>query len=334
MKPSELFIFVEDRIKAKVNRPVLILSSPGIGKTQICAQVAKKLNIGFKVVHAPTLLPEDYGLPVPSADRTKVNFIVPHSKFPVEGSDCEENGIFLIDEMTQADVNTQKAMANLMQEREVHGHKIKKGWKILATGNRSSDKSGANKLLLHLGNRVSRVSLDLSVPDWTEWALDNGVHESLIAFIQYMPDKLNKFSIDNEVNATPRSWVEGVAAQIGKISKDVEHEAFCGDVGEGPATEFLAFLQVYRDLPDIQDILKAPSKTKVPAELSTIYAVVGMLVGNTSKADFPKLFEYVQRLPPEFVVLYIKQARIKCKEIQTHKVFLNWCANEGRDLLI
>lgn len=334
MKPSELFILVESRVAAGVKRPVLALSSPGIGKTQIAGQIAKKLGIGFMPVHAPTLLPEDYGLPVPSADKTKVNFIVPHSKFPVVGSDCPENGILLIDEMTQADVNTQKAMANLLQEREVHGHKLKDGWFIMATGNRTSDKAGANKILTHLKNRVSLMEVELSVPDWTQWALENNVHEGLIAFIQFRPDKLSNFNPDNEINATPRSWVEGVGAQIGKIPVDLEQEAFAGDVGIGPATEFLGFLQIYRDLPDIKDILASPTKCRIPDKLDVAYATVGMLVANTTKTTFPKIFEYVERLEPEFLVLYIKQSRVKCPEIQVHKTFLNWAASAGADVLL
>ena len=47
---------------------------------------------------------------------------------------------------------------------------------------------------------------------------------------------------------------------------DLAHAAVAGCVGEGPAAEFAAFRQLYRELPDVDAALTAPDATPVPRE--------------------------------------------------------------------
>lgn len=332
MKPSELKAFIKSRIESKIKRSVLVESSPGIGKTQIAAQIASELGIGFKTIHAPLLQPEDYGFPVINADKTDVNFLVSLDKFPMEDSKCEDAGILLIDEMSQADSSAQKILANLIQEREIHGKKLKKGWSIVATGNRVSDRSGANRILGHLSNRLTRIELEASLEDWTSWALNSGVKPEVISFIRFRPSMLSSYDAQKEINATPRAWAEGVSMGIGSIPEGLEYDAFRGDVGDGPASEFLAFLKIYRELPDVQTIFSSPDTTPVPSDLSTIYAVIGSIVGSMTLKDFPAALKYVRRMPTEFSLLFIRDARSKIPSVQTTKEFIHWATNEGKEL--
>src|SRR5690606_37306755 len=152
----------------------------------------------------------------------------------------------LIDELAQADASGQKILANLFQEREIHGHRIKDGWTIVATGNRAQDRAGANRILGHLSNRMTRVELEASLDDWTQWSLANGVKPEVVAFIRFRPELLTNYDAKQEINATPRAWVEGISARLGLIPSELEFSVFSGDVGEGPASEFLAFLKIYK----------------------------------------------------------------------------------------
>jgi hypothetical protein len=86
--------------------------------------LADELGIGFIAFHAPTLQIEDISMPVISAKRDAVNFIVDKA-FPMEGTDHPDSGILLIDELPQADASVQKTLANLLQEREIKGRKLK-----------------------------------------------------------------------------------------------------------------------------------------------------------------------------------------------------------------
>ena len=333
MKPSELKELIKARHKAGIKRPILVESSPGLGKTQLAEQAANELDIAFKVIHAPLLQPEDYGLPVISKDKTNVDFVVSYDKFPLEGSDCSDEGIFLIDEISQADNSAQKILANLIQAREIHGKKLKDGWTIVATGNKQSDRAGANRILGHLGNRVSRVGLDLSLDDWTQWALQNDIATEVVAFIRFRPDLLSNYDPAKDINATPRAWAEGVGASIGNIPESLEFPVFCGDVGEGPAAEFLAFVKIYRDLPSPDAILADPKKHKVPTDPATLYALCGALAHKATPQNFGRALTYVRRMSPEFSVLFVRDAGHRNEDVFHTKEYIDWASKEGADLL-
>lgn len=333
MKPNDFKKLLIRRYEKKVRRPILVESEPGLGKTQLAAQAAKELNIGFMSIHAPLLQPEDYGFPVISKERDNVDFIVSSSKFPIVGSDCPDDGIFLIDEISQADASAQKILANLVHEREIHGKKLKKNWLIVTTGNRTKDRSGANRILGHLGNRVTRVTLEASLDDWTQWSLANDVNPEVIAFIRFRPELLCQYDANADVSATPRAWVDGISQSLGVTDKDLEFEVFKGDVGEGPASEFLAFLKIYRELPSPDAIILNPTKSDVPTKPAVLFAVCGALSHKTTEANFDRVMKYIKRLPPEFSVLYVRDVQMLCPEIVHTKEYIRWATDEGAKLL-
>lgn len=340
LKPSDLKTLISDRYKASMTRPLLIEGSPGLGKTQIPAQAAAELGVAFKVIHAPLMQPEDYGFPVISADRRDVEFIVSREKFPLEGSDCPDKGIFLVDELSQADNSAQKILANLVHEREIHGKRLKPGWAIVATGNRTGDRAGANRILSHLGNRVTRIQLEASIDDWTQWALTNDVQTEVIAFIRFRPNLLSAFDSKNDINATPRAWVDGVSRALGSVKPAHEFAVFAGDVGEGPAAEFCGFLKVYRKLPNPDTVLLNPKTEPVPTDAATQYAIVGALAARTTAVNFGRALTYIERLKTpdgtpasEFSVLYVRDVMRRAPEIQNSKDFTTWATGPGAKLL-
>jgi len=333
MKPSELKNLIASRFKAGIKRPLYVVSSPGLGKTQIAGQAAKELEIGFKAIHAPLLQPEDYGFPVISQGKEDVKFIVSKEKFPLVGSDCPETGIFLIDELPQADNSAQKILANLIQEREVHGQRLKPGWSVIATGNRTTDRAGANRLLSHLKARVTEIELEAHLDDWCQWALDNEIKMEVVSFLRFRPDLLNQFDAQCETNPTPRAWCEGVSAALGVINSSLEFPVFKGDVGEGAAAEFLAFLQIFRDLPSPDAIVLNPGTVAVPEKLATLYALCGALANKVTEVNFSRIMVYINRMPAEFSVLFVRDAIRRKPAIQTSKEFIKWAAGDGAKLL-
>lgn len=333
MRPIQLKQLIEARFKAGIKRPLHIEGSPGLGKTQIPAQVSKELDIGFQALHGPLLQPEDYGFPVISADKSDVDFIVSKHKFPVEGSAYPDKGILLLDELPQCDMSAQKILANLAQEREIHGQKLKDGWMIISTGNRVTDRAGANRLLSHLRNKITSVELEVSLDDWTNWALANGIATEVIAFIRFRPDLLNAFDPQAECNPTPRAWCQGVSAALGNIPAELEFPTFKGDVGEGAAAEFTAFLKIYRKLPSPDAILMSPDTAEVPKDPATLYALCGALANRTTGDNFDRVMKYTSRMSPEFTVLFIKDVIKRKPEIQTTPTFIQWGSGPGAKLL-
>lgn len=316
-----------------VKRPMLIEGSPGLGKTQLPRQVADELGIEFRLLHAPLMQPEDYGMPVVNANRDGIKFVVP-DKFPLEGSDCPSEGLLCLDELPQTDNAGQKILANLIQEREIHGYKIKPGWALIATGNRMQDRAGANRVLSHLRARVTTITFEPHLDDWCQWALTHNVDPSIISFIRFKPNMLNNFNADKEVSPTPRSWAEGISPIIGNVPPEVENECFTGAIGEGAAAEFTGFLKIVRKLPNPDVVLMNPDKADVPKEPSVLYAISGAIAHRATQDNFERVMTYAKRLPPEFMVLVVRDAVRKDKTIQHTRTFTDWATKEGARVLM
>lgn len=333
MRMSLLQGTIKARIEAGIHRPVYVMGPPGGGKTQGAKQIAAELDIGFVPFHAPTLQIEDISMPVISAKRDAVNFIVDKA-FPMEGTNHPDSGILLIDELPQADASVQKMLANLLQEREIKGKKLKDGWTIIATGNRQSDRAGANRVLSHLMNRMTAIELEPHLDDWCNWymAQDNFSFEGL-SFLRFKPNLLLDFNAQRDINPTPRAWVEGVFATLGTIPHEAEMEAWRGDVGEGPAAEFTSYLRIYRSLPNPDAVLLNPDSHVVPTEGATLYALSGALAQRATRDNFDRVMAYSKRMPPEFTVLLVKDAMKLCPAVSSTQAFVKWAQKEGAALL-
>ena len=321
------------KIFHSLHRPALVEGPPGGGKTQTIQQVAKELGVAFLHFHAPTMQPEDFAIPAPNAARTGIDFLI-NSRFPIVGSDHPDEGIILIDEAPQADNSIQKTVANLVQEREIYGTKLKPGWTIFMTGNRQSDRAGANRILSHLRNRVTTLPFDTSVDDWVGWAIDHDIRPELIGFVKFKPGMLHDFKPDMDINPTPRAWAEGVSPILDVVPHAAEMECIAGAVGEGAAGEFKAFLNVYRKLPNPDDVIAHPDKHAVPEETSVKYALSSALAYRATSENFGNIMQFMSKMPKEYGVLVAHSAIRKDSSIQQTKAFINWAVKEGASVLL
>lgn len=287
-------------------RTLCIEGAPGGGKTTVVRDAAASLNIPVVELHMPTMLVEDFGVLYPdAADTGTLSYRLPHWFPDADNPDTPAEGILLFDDRNQASPDLQKVLANICQARTLHGHRLPDGWQVISTGNRQSDRAGANRVLSHLRNRETVVSLDTSVEAWTKWALSHDIRAEVVAFVNFRPDLLHNFDPAKEANPTPRSWAEGVSALMGVIPQAAEYECFAGAVGEAAATEFVGFLRTWRELPDPKAVLKDPEAAPVPTAPDVLYALGGALSQHVDYSTMDAFVKYIDRIPLEFATLAV-----------------------------
>lgn len=312
-------------------RTIAIEGSPGGGKTTIVQEVAKELGVGYIEKHMPTMLVEDFGILYPNGDDM-LHYKLP-DWFPYEGrTDIPDEGILCFDDRNQASADLQKVLANICQARNLHGKPMKAGWMVVSTGNRQSDRAGANRVLSHLRNRETVYELETHLDDWTSWAIDNGVKPVVISFIRFRTALLHDFDPQRDVNPSPRSWVEGVADMIGVVPPEAEYETFKGAVGEGSAAEFSGFLKIERKLPNPDTIIQSPMSVTVPDDPATCYALTGALGERANADNFGNIVKFAERMSPEFSVLCVSYASRKNPDLASHQAFTEW-AIKHQDVL-
>lgn len=307
----------------KVGRTVCVEGPPGGGKTTITREVAESLGRNYIEMHLPTMLVEDFG--IPEIQGETLRYKLP-DWFPAKGSrhDTPQGGVLCFDDRNQAGPDIQKVLANICQARTLHGVPMADNWSVVSTGNRQSDRAGANRVLGHLRNRETVLEMETHLDDSSAWMLSNGVRPEVVSFLRFRPALLHDYDPQRDTNPTPRSWVEGVSAVLGAVPAEAEFECFKGAVGGGAAAEFVGFLRIFRKLPNPDAILLDPTNSEVPSDPATLYALSGALSARASQGNLDRIVTYCGRMPPEFSVLTISSAARRDPSITSTQAFTTW----------
>lgn len=311
-----------------VNVPMFLWGPPGIGKSQIVAQVAADLSLPLIDVRAVLLDPVDLrGIPSVEQGATRWN---PPVFLPTEGE-----GVLFLDELSQAPDAVQSSLLQLVLDRKLGEYRMPDGWRILAAGNRVTDGTFSRKISKALGSRfATHLELAVDLDEWCSWAVANDVPAEIISFLRLRPDLLHHFDPKAQGNSfpCPRVWAN-VGRFMGKLPREAELPFFAGALGFGPAAEFTSFLQVYRDLPDIEAIMLDPDTAEVPREPSVLYALCGAMSRTVTKGNVSRAFRYMKRLPAEFQVVWLRDALQADPGLATTREFFGW-AKDNADLLL
>jgi ATPase family associated with various cellular activities (AAA) len=302
MRPSDVTKALAALIPTR--RPIYLWGAPGVSKSSLVRQATESLNLDLVDVRATLLDPVDLrGLPRIDGDTA---IWLPPAFLPRFGA-----GVLFLDELAQAAPLVQSACLQLTLDRRIGEYELPESWSVVAASNRSEDRAGTHRLISPLLNRFVHLDLEVSPEDWQRWAVTAGVAAEVRAFLQYRPGLLAQFDPASNPRAfpTPRSW-QFVSDVLARTPGELLHPVIAGCVGDGPAAEFLGFLRLYRELPDLDQVLTRPDSAVVPREPAVLYALVGALVERcrADQAPLTSFVKYALRLPEEFAVLALRDA--------------------------
>lgn len=322
MRPSEIALALETCLRARV--PAYVIGPPGVGKSAVGHQVTAKLGRQLIDWRASQLDPVELrGLPYVIEGLTRY---APLGNLPRDGS-----GVLLLDELGDAPPMVQSALYQLILDRRLGEYVLPDGWDIVAAGNTQADKANAQRLSTALANRFWHGTFEVDLNEWCAWALGAGVPVEVVAFVRFRPETLHAFDPQSKERAfaSPRSW-----EFVGKLFKagvpaKIELGMYAGAVGNGVATEFVGFLQVYRELPSIDAILLNPDKAVVPAKPAVQYAVTGALARKATQGNMDRVVTYLKRLPAEFAVSGFRDASARDPLVMQTASAIKWMAENA-----
>lgn len=298
----------------------MIVGAPGGGKSAVAKQAALEIGIEPNNIHQFFVSlrdPVDL-LGTPAHDEHVTRWRKPEDLAVLEHG----RHALILEELPDGSIPMQNAVCGLIYDRKVGQLKLSKNVYIIATGNRVKDKSGANRMTSKLLGRVRSLEFTENIDDWSEWALLNNLRVDLIQFLRFRPDLLSAFDPDR-VCPTPRNW-ERVAMIPEDFPQELFFENVAGDVGEGAAAEFTAFIKTFRSLPNIENLVMNPERAEVPTEPAVLYALTGALARRISKDNFDRVNKYLTRMPPEFNVMCVRDAMKISPDIVNTKTFVEW----------
>lgn len=327
MKPSEIVSALETLIH--VQQPVFLWGAPGVGKSQVVAQVAARHGLTLVDVRAVLLDPVDLR-GIPRIDAQGGAVWCPPSFLPRSGQ-----GVLFLDELNAAPPLVQAACYQLILDRKLGEYTLPEGWVIIAAGNRESDRAVTHRMPSALANRLVHLDFEPDLEDWLDWATQAGIDARLRAFLRFRPKLLHAFDPSRNEKAfpSPRSW-EFVSRILRAGARWATlRDLFKGAVGEAAAVECLGFLELCGRMPDVDEVLADPGQTPIPEDPAVMYALCESLARRASDTTMPSLAVVAGRLPVEFGVLLMRDAAATDPDIVETGAFQAW-ASANSDVLV
>ena len=258
-------------------RPVFLWGPPGIGKSEVVAEVAEELNGHVIDLRMAQMEPTDIrGIPYFNKDINKMDWAAPvdlpdenfASQYPIV--------ILFLDEMNSAPPAVQAAGYQLILNRRVGKYVLPDNVVIVAAGNRDSDKGVTYRMPMPLANRFLHLEMRPDFTAWQGWAVNKGIHKDVVGYLSFAKQDIYDFDSKSASRAfaTPRSWVF-VSDLLN--DEDVEYDTLfnlvSGAVGEGLAVKFMAHRKIASKMPEPSDILSGKVKDLAVKEVSAMYSL-------------------------------------------------------------
>ena len=190
-----------------------IIGPAGVGKTAICYQIISELieetgkSFEIIMVKSPVLSRDDFIIPFPIIDENSASFKMLYSDFIPKGKDtC---GLFVIDEFSRGDHSLQQLLWQVQNEYSVHRYNFPKEWFVISIDNPDDSEYSMDILEDAAGlRRQLHIYVEVSVPDFLNYAIANDFHPMVVEFIQTHPDYLYDFQSQKigAVYANPASY--------------------------------------------------------------------------------------------------------------------------------
>lgn len=316
------------KLHYKVKLPLWVWGTMGIGKSSVVLQASKELakemdmeftlnedltaqKFGFIDMRASQLEPSDVkGIPTITTDsmgNQVTKWILPNW-LP---KNKDSKGILFFDELNLANQSVQSAFYQLIQDRKLDDYTLPNGWIIISAGNTTNDKANVFDVGSPLLNRFTHSILKIpSKDEWIKWGLQNNIHNSILAFLEFKPSFLYKFDRQNKDKSfpTPRTW-EFASKLLSQCSNnlDTQRLVISSAIGEGVATEFMAFVRLQNKI-NIDEIFKNPESVQNIKEIDLKYSLLGIVTEKyrEDKKHLEKCIDICKYLEPEFAILQLR----------------------------
>lgn len=203
-------------------------------------------------------------------------------------------GVIFMDEVNGAMPIVQAACYQLFLDRKLGELELPAGAMVMAAGNRENDGGVTFNLATPLKDRMIHVELVADLQEWTNWAMDAGVHPMVVSYLQSNTTDFNTLSPNNPNicgGSSPRSWVTiselvyEFENMFGEQASEGEERILTammdGTVGDDIAGRVKTHRKMVHKLPKTMDILTGKVKDLSEVkdmDISKHYAVVFNLV--------------------------------------------------------
>lgn len=341
-------------------RPILILGSPGIGKTQIMEQISRECEVGlvaYTITHhtrqsaigLPFISEKEYGGKKYAVTEYTMSEIVASIYDKIEQTGLKE-GILFIDEINCVSETLAPAMLQFLQCKTFGNHKIPEGWIIVAAGNPPEYNRSVREFDIVTLDRVKKIDVEADFAAWKEYAYEADMHPAVISYLNNRKQNFYKIetTVDGKHFATPRGWddLSQIIKVYEKLGLQVDRELVVQYI-QFPkiAKDFANYLELYYKYQtdyQIEEILAGRTdevmlKKIAHASFDERLSVVGLLLSRLSEAfrdiymEDAEVGQIFARL--KAVLGQETEDKLPVLRVETEKLRIEWERKKQAELL-
>lgn len=288
-------------IPQPMQRPLMLMGPPGVGKTAVVGQVAERLHLNFvsySITHhtrqsalgLPYITEATYGGKAYRVSRYTMSEIIAATYDAMEASGVGE-GILFLDEVNCVSETLAPAMLQFLQYKAFGQHRLPEGWVVVCAGNPPEYNRSAREFDPAMLDRLKRIDVEPDLDVWMGYATEHGVHPAVTTYLRSKPDAFFRIrsTVDGTRMVTARGWED-----LSRMLVALEHEGLEAgrelvgqylqdpDVAEDFAL-YLGLFRKYRDTYRVGDILAGTVAEQDAARVGKApfderLALVGLLV--------------------------------------------------------
>lgn len=336
----------------RAKRTANLVSSPGLGKSAVCAEIARHWKLKLIDIRLTEYDPTELnGYPFILNPKDEWHLIkaghVPMETFPTIHDKIPEGykgWLILLDEFPSAPLSVQAAAYKITLDRKVGQHQLHNNCMIVTAGNKQTDKAIVNRMSTAQQSRLSTLVIKACLNTWLDWAERadatnwGPIDHRIRSFLRWKPELLHDFNPDHAdlTFPCPRTWhITSDLAQANKW-ETLEYKKLpllAGTVGHGAARQFHAFTEVFEHLPTIKEIISNPLMCNLPDEISVHHAAAGLVGHHIDKTNAKPLFQFLSRLPADIQTVTLRNAIRRKDELRTVPELLQWAAQNSKELI-
>lgn len=264
-------------VAMRKRRPVFLWGPPGIGKSELVADICSELKGRLYDLRLALMDPSDLkGVLYYNTELHTATWSAPPDLPSKEEAAKYPIVVLFLDEMNSAPPATQAAAYQLVLNRRVGTYELPDNVVVVAAGNRDTDRGVVYRMPAPLANRFIHLTLRPDFETWQNWAVMNQIHPDVVGYIT--ANKVDLFNFDPKSSgqsfATPRSWT--FVSEL--LNEDLLNETeltdlVSGTVGEGIALKFNAHRRVSSSMPNPTHILEGKIKELKNKDLAACYSL-------------------------------------------------------------
>ncbi len=274
------------RIPTQMQRPIIMMGPPGIGKTAIVSQIADRLGVNFvsySITHhtrqsalgLPYIAQSEYGGRTYKVSRYTMSEIIAAAYDAVEKSGIPE-GILFLDEVNCASETLMPAMLQFLQYKTFGQHRLPAGWVIVTAGNPPEYNRAAREFDPAMMDRLKRIDVEPDLDVWMDYAVSHGVHPAITTYLANKPKSFYRVraGVNGARMVTARGWEdlsrmivayrhEGLAVDQDLVAQYLQDREVAEDFGL-----YLELFSKYEDDYKVDQILAGDAGEKILARAS------------------------------------------------------------------